>query len=231
MQETPKPAGPRGLWWKSFLPAWWALFVLAAGARAFGVQVADELGFPLLALAWVTVWAIWRRRVGSSEGGQGTGALRPLQRLLASFCVAVVLIGVVALTLDTTGGLQRSRVATGPVVAGVILIGIVSLVGGRIWVPRLDPSDRASLVRSYRSRLFARVAWAEVPALAAFGGFLLLGGEPWVYLIGLAASLAGFALAAPTRASLARDQRDLDASGKPIDLPGTLGEASGQGGG
>lgn len=78
-----------------------------------------------------------------------------------------------------------------------------------------------------RSRFFAQVAWAEAPALLAFGGFLLLGGEPWVYLIGLTASLAGFAPAAPTPASLRRDQEQLDASRKTLNLLESLGGSQG----
>lgn len=74
-----------------------------------------------------------------------------------------------------------------------------------------------------------RVAWAEAPALFAFGGFLLLGGEAWVYLIGLTASLASLGLAAPTRSSVRRDQLQLDAAGKGLDLLESLsGSLSGR---
>lgn len=106
----------------------------------------------------------------------------------------------------------------GFVAAAVNLVALVSLVGGRIGVPRLDASEPECFVRSYRSRLFARLAWAEAPAVLAFAAFLLLGGEAWVFGIGLAASLAGFALAAPTRASLRREQQQLIASGSSLDL-------------
>nr|MDQ3575945.1 hypothetical protein [Actinomycetota bacterium] len=106
----------------------------------------------------------------------------------------------------------------GAVAAAVAVIGLLSLVGGRIAVPSLDVSDPAQLIMSYRSRFFARLAWAEAPALLAFAGFLLLGGEAWVNGIGLAASLAGFALAAPTRASVRREQQQIAASGTSLDL-------------
>jgi len=141
-----------------------------------------------------------------------------MQGVLVAFCVALLLIGNVVLILDTSGDLNRTDVSAGVIAAVVALIGLLSLVGGRIAVPSLDASDPARLVTSYRSRFFARLAWAEVPALLAFAGFLLLGGEAWVYGIGLAASLAGFALAAPTRASVRREQELIAASGASLDL-------------
>ena len=146
-----------------------------------------------------------------------------MQRIWVTFCAAVVLIGVVVLTLDSSGALKRTAFPQRVVAGGVIVIGIMSLVGGRVWVPRLDGTDRGSVVQSYQSRFFARVAWAEAPAHLAFGGFLLLGGEAWVYLIGLTASLAGFALAAPSRAAVRRDQDQLDAAGKALDVLQSLG--------
>ncbi|MDP9072147.1 MAG: hypothetical protein M3N68_12880 [Actinomycetota bacterium] len=90
-------------------------------------------------------------------------------------------------------------------------------------MPSLDTSGPAQLVSSYRSRFFARVAWAEASALIGLVGFLVLAGGAWVYGIGLAASLAGFALAAPTRASVRREQEQITASGRSLDLLEVLG--------
>ena len=224
MQEQPQPRSPRkGLWWKALLAAWLGLSGIGAVAAAVGHRLPEELGFPVLAVAWVSVWMIWRRRVVTDDRARGTGLIEAIQRIWATFCIAVVLIGVVVLVLDREGGLNRTGVSADVIAVGVTFIGILSLVGGRVWVPGLDGSDPGSVVRSYHSRFFARVAWAEAPALLAFGGFLVLGGEPWVYLIGLMASLAGFALAAPTPASLRRDQEQLDASGKTLNLLESLG--------
>lgn len=230
MQEQPEPRSPpKGLWWKALLAAWLGLSGIGAVAAAVGVRLPEELGFPVLAVAWALVWMIWRRRVVADDRARVSGIIGAIQRIWAAFCVAVVLISVVVLVLQSEGGLKRTGVSAEVVAVGVTLIGILSLVAGRVWVPQLDGSDPGGIVRSYHSRFFARMAWAEAPALLAFGGFLLLGGEPWVYLIGLTASLAGFALAAPTRASLRRDQEQLEASGKTLNLLESLGARRGPG--
>ncbi|MDP1804973.1 MAG: hypothetical protein Q8K72_07400, partial [Acidimicrobiales bacterium] len=228
MQKHPQPRSPaKGLWWKALLAAWLGLSGIGAVAAALGRRLPGELGFPVLVIGWVTVWVIWRRKVVTADRPRGTGAIGALQRIWAAFCVAVFSIGVVVLILHNEAGLNRTGVSAEVVAGGVALIGVVSLVGGRVWVPQLDGSDRGRLVQSFHNRFFARMAWAEAPALLAFGGFLLLGGEPWIYLIGLTASLAGFAWAAPTPASLHRDQEQLDASGRALDLREVLGRPRG----
>lgn len=186
-------------------------------------SLAGGTRLPAAAIAWAMVWMIWRRKKATDDRTGVVGVIAALRRIWAAFCVAMVLIGVVVLILQSEGGVKRTGVSADLVVGGVTLIGMLSLVGGRVWVPQLDGSDLGSIIQSYRSRFFARVAWAEAPALLAFGGFLLLGGEPGVYLIGLTASLIGFALAVPSPASLRRDQARLDASGKTLNLLESLG--------
>ena len=226
MQEHPEPRSPsKGLWWKSLLSAWLGVSGIGAVAGALGLP--EALGFPALAVAWAMVWMIWRRRMATDDRAGVIGVIAALRRIWAAFCVSMVLIGVIVLILQSEGGLKRTGVSAQLVGVGVTLIGVLSLVGGRVWVRQLDGSDLESVIQSYRSRFFAQVAWAEAPALLAFGGFLLLGGEPWVYLIGLTASLAGFAPAAPTPASLRRDQEQLDASGKTLNLLESLGGSQG----
>ena len=221
METAPAPRSqPRGLWWKSLLAAWIGLRILAAVAAAAGLRIPEEVGYPALAVVWAVTWMIWRRSAGHDERG-ASGALTAARRLVTAFCIAVVMIGVVVLTLDPE--LERTGVPVGLVASGVTLIALASVVGGRIWVPRLEGGDRATVARSFHRRLMARLAWAEAPALTAFGGFLLVGGEAWIYVIGLTASVAGLALAAPTRASLRRDQERLDATGTELDLVESLG--------
>lgn len=215
----------KGVWWKSLVAAWLALQGIAVVVFALGVDIPDELGFPALVVLWAALWVIWRRRSRADAPQHSLfapGALGVMQRVFAPICVGIILVGYVVLILDTEY-LTRRDVSAGVVAVTVGAIGLVSLVGGRIAVPRLDVSDPARLVRSYRSRLFARLAWAEAPALLAFAGFLLLGGEAWVYGIGLVASLAGFALAAPTRTSVRREQERLADSGSNVDLVEVLG--------
>ncbi len=234
MQETPeRDSRRRGHWWKSLIAAWLALQAVAVVMRALGVEIPDEFGFPALIVLWAVVWTIWRRR-SRAEGRADNellapGALGVMQRVFVAFCVAILLIGNVVLILDNSGDLERTDVSSGVVGAVVTVIGVLSLVGGRIGAPALKASGPAHLVTSYRSRFFARMAWAETPALVAFGGFLLLGGEAWVFGIGLAASLVGFVLAAPTRASLRRDQEQITATGSSVDLLEVMGVAGKRG--
>lgn len=221
-QTREREPPPQGLWWKSLVMAWLGLQAVAAVAIALGVDVPAELGIPALVVVWAGAWAIWRRR-STMRGHErerlwSRGFLGLTQRVFVWFCVATVLMGIVVLILDSGGVLERSGVPAGAVAAGVATMGLVCLVGGRIGVPRLDGSNPSRLAESYRSRFFARLAFSETPALLGFGAFLLLGGEAWVYAIGLAASLASFAVAAPTRASVRRDQENLAASGSNLDL-------------
>ena len=228
MQEHPESRSrPKCLWWKALFAAWLGLSGIAARRRRPRPPPAEELGFPVLAVTWVSVWTIWRRRVLAQDRAGVTGVIGAIQRIWAAFCVAVVLIGVVVLILHTEEALKRTGTSADVVAVGVALIGILSLVGGRVRVPQLDGSDPGSVVQSYHSRFFARLAWAEAPALLAFGGFLLLGGEPWVYLNGLTASLAGFGSAAPTPACLRRDHEQLEASGESLNLLESLGAPPG----
>lgn len=223
MDETAE-AKPRrrGLWWKSLIAAWLALWAVGAVALALDVDIPDELGFPALILLWALIWVILARRTRGAGYDQrvlwAPGALGAMQQVCATFCVAILMIGIAVLILDTSGDLNRTGVSAGVVAVGVAVIGLVSVVGGRVGVPSLDASDPMRLVTTYRNRVFARLAWAEAPAILAFAGFLLLGGEAWVYGIGLGASLIGFALAAPTRASVRREQEEVSASGSSLDL-------------
>ena len=222
MAEAPqqRPAG-KGLWWKSLLLAWLGLQAVSAVSLALGVDVPEAAGFPALIFVWALIWLAWWRRSAAKDQEPrlfGPGPLGVMQRFFAAIVVAILIIGEVVLILDTSGGLDRTDVPVGVVAAAVTLVGLFSLIGARIAVPRLDWTDAARLVTSYRSRLFGRVAWAEVPALVAFAGFLLLGGEAWVFGIGLMASLANLARAAPTRASVRRDQERLRPSRSTLDL-------------
>lgn len=222
MHETAEREPRRkGLWWKSLIGAWLALQPVGLVAWAVGVDIPDELGFPALIVLWMLIWTNWWRRSRRGQEGRrflAPGALGVMQQVFLAVAAGILLIGNVVLILDNTADLKRTAVPAGVVAASVVAIGLLSFLGGRIAVPSLDPSDATRLVTTYRSLLFARLAWAESPAIVAFAGFLLLGGEAWVYVIGLAASLVGLLLAAPTRAALRREQEHISASGSSLDL-------------
>ena len=140
MSERPQgEARRKGIWWKSLIAAWLALQAVAAVMLALGVDIPDEVGFPALMVLWALVWTAWwrRSRGDGHEHGRlwGPGALGVMQQVLGSFCVAILLIGNVVLILDNTDGLERTKVSAGVVALGVAVIGVVSLVGGRVSVP------------------------------------------------------------------------------------------------
>jgi hypothetical protein len=149
--------------------------------------------------------------------------LRVFQRTTAAFAVTVVGFVPLLVALDARV-LQRNEVPLAPVAAALAVVGALSLVGGRRWVPQLRPetTDVGELLVRYRSRHFAQLAWAELPLLAGFGAVLLLGGDAWVFGIGAVASAAGFALAWPTDRTVQRDEEALRAAGSRIELAETV---------
>ena len=139
----------------------------------------------------------------------------------------MVLIGVVVLVLHGEGGLKRTGISADVVAVGVALIGSC-----RSWVAEFGFRNSTEAIRAALSRgttAGSSPGWRgrrrqhswrledSSSSVASRG----------VYLIGLTASLAGFALAAPTPASLRRDQEQLDASGKTLNLLESLGGSPG----
>lgn len=146
-------------------------------------------------------------------------SLQLLRNAYVSFCLAVVLIGVVVVVLGDLDPEQADR----PGVAVAITVGVcaAALLLQRV-VPRpLDASSEATLVASYRARFYLRIACAEACALAGFVAAVLFGPRS-VYAIGLAGALVGFWFAAPTRASLRADQDALSRSGATTRLVASL---------
>jgi hypothetical protein len=153
-------------------------------------------------------------RLGRSGGRpDGLVALRLLflQMIVALFGVGVI-VGILASDPDRFGG--RSRGVSALV---VVAIGVLSLVAPRVVRMRLDCSDELALSRSYRARFMARLAMAEVPALAGFVAFTLTG-APWLYALGLVFTALGFASAGPMHANLVRDQEQLALDGCAVAL-------------
>lgn len=212
----------KGLWWKSFVAAWIGSRVVGLVLVLFGLdEVPDVVDAAAFLGVWALTWAIWRRHLARDAGhpqGLAAGPFGVMRRLFLAFVGAVLAIGYTVVVLDATAELDRTDVPVGVVAGSLTVLGLLSFAGGRIWVPRLDGSDPIQLVTSYRSRLVARLAWAEVPAILALGAFILLGGEAWVSGVGIGASLVGLALVAPTRSSLRRDQERLRAAGHDVDL-------------
>jgi len=100
----------------------------------------------------------------------------------------------------------------------VVVIGIVSLA----WVARIRrrpllTTSPEALARYYRALFFIGLGVAAEPALLGFLG-VFQGGSAWIYLVGLAFSLVGLWMIAPTRRDIERRQREITATGSPLSL-------------
>jgi hypothetical protein len=131
----------------------------------------------------------------------------------------VVLIGVVVLILGDLNPDQPDRPALA--VSIVVGVGVICLALQRIVPGPLDCSTPATLAATYRTRFFLRIAFAEACSLVAFALYISIG-PGWVYAVGLAFTLFGFTVAAPTGARLRADQDALSLSGCTLSLVAAL---------
>jgi hypothetical protein len=175
---------------------------------AMDVRPSDGVGAALLVPLWFLHWTFLgrfdRARLGSQRAPL-EGVVQTLWLVIGLDGIALLILGEIVVALAAQGALERSTVAAAPVVAAVVGLTILSFVGRECWVPRVRPGG-ASVAATYRSRAMAQMAWANVPALTAFVGVLVLRGDPWVYAIGLAPALTGLCMALPTHARLAGEQ-------------------------
>lgn len=234
MSEATSAAGAlvvtKGLWWKSLLLSWvlaqpigWA--VVSAG----GLRPPDYVGVLVWAALWAGTWWLWRaRRHGAAPMRT---PLQTMQLLTVAFLGAVVAIGYAVVILETEAELPSVGVAVEPVAAGLLAIGVTTAAVNLLSLPRLRLNGTvAQGVGLYRARFFMRVALAEAPALAGFVA-VLVAGRTWLYAIGLAASVVGFAALLPTPRRVRRDQArahgHLEADLAAV-LGGVADEATGQ---
>ena len=82
---------------------------------------------------------------------------------------------------------------------------------------RLSGTTTQALARSYITRFFVGIGLADSSALLGVA-IAFATSRVWPYLVGLAASLTGFAMMAPTARSIQRDEERLRARGSPVSL-------------
>jgi hypothetical protein len=100
----------------------------------------------------------------------------------------------------------------------VLAVGVVSLAGiARIRRRPLPAGSAKALALTYRSLFFIGIGLAEAPALWGIAG-VFLGGSLWIYLVGLAFTLVGLLMMAPTRSDIERRQREIIAAGSALSL-------------
>jgi hypothetical protein len=135
-------------------------------------------------------------------------------RLRAFSSAFVLFLYVLLFITDGWGRLS----AAGAIPWIIVATGVFGLVGTLLVRRRpLDMSSPVRLADSYRTAFFLGVAFSEMPGLGAFVGAVVTG-HLVVYVVGLGFTAAGMALVAPTRADIARRQRDLMAWGSMLSL-------------
>jgi hypothetical protein len=154
-----------------------------------------------------------------SRGKMGLGFLWRLWLALFLWPWVLLIVALVAFSSEDVGDPDLPPAAVGIGVSVLSLLGL----GLVIWARRrkLDTSAPEALAASYRGSLLLGAAFAEWPAGWAFVG-VAVGREMWILLPGLAASVIGLLLVAPSRANLDRRQVDVTASGSALSLVETL---------
>lgn len=103
----------------------------------------------------------------------------------------------------------------------VVALGTYCLVAVLFLSRRpLNTESPKHLASSYRAMFFIGVGFAEAAALFGICG-IFIGGSLWIYLVGLPFALVGFAIIAPTKAHIERNQQKIQVSGSAL----SLGEA------
>ncbi len=134
---------------------------------------------------------------------------------------ALVCIGALLAVVTMDKGVHFRHLSSVGFAVGLVVVGVVLHFAARAMERPLDGSSESSLVRSYQARMFIWVGLGEFPAFLSVT-FVVLTGQPWLYLIGLAFALAGLARIAPTAAHLAKDQQELRRRGSTLSLTQVL---------
>lgn len=155
---------------------------------------------------------------------RGVDGLTSIRIAYLSLVTPLLLILVLLPTLS--GGWEGGSSRGGLFLLILVVYGISSLAG-IVWARRRplissspEPHIALSpepLAAAYRAAFFLQIAFTESPALMGFA-FTFLAQAAWPYLLGLAFTAVGLALAAPSRAALARRQAEITAAGLPLSL-------------
>jgi F0F1-type ATP synthase membrane subunit c/vacuolar-type H+-ATPase subunit K len=180
----------------------------------FGETPSDDPGWSdaWRLLPWLLVPGLAIRRIYRKGDGKYDG-LVILRQLFVVFAVAMILVGAVVIVLVAFTRQPRNHpLPNGAVAVGVALVGGASVSASRLVARLLVCTDASALAGSYRTRFFLQIAFSEAAALVGFVGFMITW-TGWVYPVGLAISIVGLALMAPTKGHLAGDQERLRACG------------------
>lgn len=157
-------------------------------------------------------------KVSNAVVQRSADSLKALRYIFVSFVWAVVGIGVVVAVL---GDLTKEPDFAQRSIAVVVAAGLASLLAQRLFLRPLDCTSAKTLADTYRQRFFKRLAYSESVALIAFV-MDIVWGPWWVYYVGAAFTLVGFANLAPTLRHLQLDQDQLSLTGCELSLTAAL---------
>jgi hypothetical protein len=146
--------------------------------------------------------------IGTSARRGTSDALMTMRMIFVYVVQTVLILAVVVIGLSVSDTIPGGDVDTTLAAIAVTAIGATGLVMARLLPSALDCTTAASLVGTYRTRFFIRLALAEAGAMAGFVGFIVTG-APTIFVLGAAFSAVGFTWAAPTTRQLERDQEAL----------------------
>jgi disulfide bond formation protein DsbB len=134
-----------------------------------------------------------------------------LRGLLLTFSIAILLVGLVVVVLETSAE-PFGSVPELPAALCLMGAGAVTLVLPPYLVRPLPCDSESELSKGYVQRFFLRIAFAESAALLAFVVFIVTGAG-WLYLVGAGFTAVGFVRLAPTATHLAKEQDELRRAG------------------
>ena len=181
---------------------------------------------PVIDPGWRDAWAgvLWMPTMFLLQRRLRTSTLPTLllvRRVLVMFATAGLGFGAILAALGSrhTAWSSGSALRLG----GVVLVGglLLQLVARRFLTPPIPCGEPKAVAAAYRVRFFFRAVIANA---IAYVGFTLsfITGRWWVYLFGLAAAAVGMGVAAPTRAAVEREWRDLVERGCEVNLLAAL---------
>jgi hypothetical protein len=177
----------------------------------------DDPGWiPIIKRLWPTLLLPWLRlskRYRMRENAIRTEALSASRMIfIGIFLTPFTLLLVLSFVANDPDRWSLPG-AFGWVVAGVGAAALL-VVSLRRHRP-LDWSDPKALVISWRTALFIGIAIAELPLFVAFV-LTFSSRNLWVFVIGLAFTVVGFLLVAPSRHNIEKRQEQLDAAGSSL---------------
>jgi len=156
----------------------------------------------------------------AGNSGRDTGALVAVRAMFVVALFTTTGVGAVVGILYAVADLEPSTTSAVPALV-VGAVGIACHVLLTFLRRTLVGHDASEVAARWRQRAFLQIGVSQVPALVAFGAFLLAV-NPLIYVLGWLLTVAALARCVPSAARLRDQQEQLQASGSPVQLVSAL---------